>query len=497
VGACALLVTLCLPQHSAAQFNGYYSPQTVQATLASNQHCTNAFQAYVTGSVPGFDNLGQTQHYVTVSGITGAQYLQVEIDGIDASGQSSRISDILDLAGTYSQSYRTGALVGTGYYPKIQVQVYCYPTTATYNMSYSGTSSVPDITFGAYLAARIDKVVFSGADDTLNQFETLQTPFGNSAGTLYATYTTAFTTGGTLAVTCSTAGGSTYTAYTTTLAAATGQQSFVVPAGSCPFATLTYTHGTGGAGGTITAEYVLTAPGEFVSASSVLGTVNQGSPASGANAWPVAVTEDTTHTIVDPGDATNKAVRINCVTGCAGGGGASLTDEGTFTQGTTAFAPVGGFYNSSVTNLASGQGGAVQMTATRHLMADVADPLPAGTNALGTVLPTLGSARCTQATVNFSSTGDNVVIAGVATKVIRVYLMYLVINSGGATTTVTFYDGTPAGTALTGPMTLNAGATINQPEMGDPWFTTSAGNAFVVNQSGTDQVGGWMCYAQN
>ena len=53
-------------------------------------------------------------------------------------------------------------------------------------------------------------------------------------------------------------------------------------------------------------------------------TVTQGLPAGGANAWPVLVTEDSTNTKVRPGDATNKAIRVNCVTGCAGGGGGGV-----------------------------------------------------------------------------------------------------------------------------------------------------------------------------
>lgn len=49
-------------------------------------------------------------------------------------------------------------------------------------------------------------------------------------------------------------------------------------------------------------------------------TVNQGTAAAGSSAWPVTVTEDTTHTKVEPGDATNKAIRVNVVAGGAGDG---------------------------------------------------------------------------------------------------------------------------------------------------------------------------------
>lgn len=48
-------------------------------------------------------------------------------------------------------------------------------------------------------------------------------------------------------------------------------------------------------------------------------TVNQGTAAAGSSAWPVTVTEDSTHTKVEPGDATNKAIRVNIVAGSSSG----------------------------------------------------------------------------------------------------------------------------------------------------------------------------------
>jgi hypothetical protein len=58
---------------------------------------------------------------------------------------------------------------------------------------------------------------------------------------------------------------------------------------------------------------------------------------------------------------------INCQVGCSSSGGSSLTDEGTFTQGTTAFTVMGGIYNTSIANLTSGQAGAAQLTIDRML----------------------------------------------------------------------------------------------------------------------------------
>ena len=60
-------------------------------------------------------------------------------------------------------------------------------------------------------------------------------------------------------------------------------------------------------------------------------------------------------------------LNVNCVVGCSSSGGSSLADEGTFTQGTTSFTVSGGIFNNSITNLTSGQAGAVQLTADRMM----------------------------------------------------------------------------------------------------------------------------------
>lgn len=64
-------------------------------------------------------------------------------------------------------------------------------------------------------------------------------------------------------------------------------------------------------------------------------------------------------------------IRINCTTGCSSSGGSSLADEGTFTQGTTSFTVTGGIFNNSVTNLTTGQAGAVQLTADRMMFTNL------------------------------------------------------------------------------------------------------------------------------
>lgn len=78
-------------------------------------------------------------------------------------------------------------------------------------------------------------------------------------------------------------------------------------------------------------------------------------------------------------------LRVTCANCGGGSGGTAMADAGAFTQGTTGFTPIGGEYNSSPTALTSGQAGAVLLTSTRHMDVSVADPLPAGTNDIGTV----------------------------------------------------------------------------------------------------------------
>ena len=53
--------------------------------------------------------------------------------------------------------------------------------------------------------------------------------------------------------------------------------------------------------------------------------------------------------------------------GGGGGGGTSAVDEAAFTQGTTAYTPIGGVYTTSLTTLTSGQGGVAQLTSDRSL----------------------------------------------------------------------------------------------------------------------------------
>lgn len=101
------------------------------------------------------------------------------------------------------------------------------------------------------------------------------------------------------------------------------------------------------------------------------------------------------------------------------------------------------------------------------------------------------TAALTSAEIDFVATGANTLVAGVGGQTIRVFKLFLVVS---AATNLTFRNGA---TDLTGAMSMAANGTIVLDFDGEPWFVTSAGSAFVLNQSGTAQVSGAIRYRQS
>jgi hypothetical protein len=239
----------------------YTSPQTVDANLATNLACTGSPQTFTTGVTPGFSNLGQTQHYLSVSNVTSANKFQAEIDGIDNQGNVYRISDMLEFPGSLTIA-RQGLVYGSGRFANIRVTVLCSPGgTATFSATYSGTSSTPNLNAGAYLSAQIEKVNFFAASTTGPQSDTFQTPFGNSAGTILFAFASAGVSSPAITVICNVLSGNSQTLINTvplnggTLAV----QPITIPPAVCPTMQIIYA-GAGG-GTTFTAETVFTPPG--------------------------------------------------------------------------------------------------------------------------------------------------------------------------------------------------------------------------------------------
>lgn len=94
------------------------------------------------------------------------------------------------------------------------------------------------------------------------------------------------------------------------------------------------------------------------------------------------------------------------------------------------------------------------------------------------------------AVISFNNTGDNTIVAAIANKGIRVYRLIMVSDSS---TTVIFKNGT---TALTGAIPLYAGGAFVLDVSNEPWFISSVGSAFVINQSGTATITGKLDYHQ-
>jgi hypothetical protein len=256
-----LLAALAIPARAQVS---YTSPQTVDATIASNLPCTGAAQTFATdGSIPAFRNLGQTQHYISAAISGTATAFKAEIDGIDNAGNVFRISDVMEES-TVGIPY---TLTGSGRFPKIQIVVTCSPNTATFTLSYSGTSSTPNSNVGSYLLAQLDKQISSAAAANTNLTSTFQTPFANSAGIIVFQYGAGGPAGSTLQIQCT--GNSTgINSQTFSLATPATNQVFIVSPGVCPNVTTTYTAG-GASATTYGLEYIFFQPGSLATSSAL------------------------------------------------------------------------------------------------------------------------------------------------------------------------------------------------------------------------------------
>jgi len=102
----------------------------------------------------------------------------------------------------------------------------------------------------------------------------------------------------------------------------------------------------------------------------------------------------------------------------------------------------------------------------------------------------LGAERATGAIVSAAAAGDNVLIAGSGSTVVRVYRVLLVF--GGATTAVI----KSGSTALTGTMSFQQGGTMVLDFDDEPWFTGGAGQAIRLTLGSAVQVSGRIWYTQ-
>ncbi len=176
----------------------------------------------------------------------------------------------------------------------------------------------------------------------------------------------------------------------------------------------------------------------------------------------------------------------------------------TVTQATPANLQVSASINGSSNTVAAAQSGSWTNTVTQgtnsSLRASVdidgssnTVVIGGGTANVGKILfqnPT--TATLSSAVINTSSTGDSVIVSTVSSQTVRVYRMFFVVS---AATTLSFKSG--GATSLTGVMTFTAGGSFAIDFSGEPWFITTSGQAFIINQTGTAQISGVCYYTQS
>lgn len=90
--------------------------------------------------------------------------------------------------------------------------------------------------------------------------------------------------------------------------------------------------------------------------------------------------------------------------------------------------------------------------------------------------------------INFSSSGDNTIIAADTANRIIIHRIWLVV---GGSVNLTFKDNLPSPAAI--PMSANGGITFDA--TGEPWFITDVNTAFIINSNAAVQVSGCAYYS--
>ncbi len=146
----------------------------------------------------------------------------------------------------------------------------------------------------------------------------------------------------------------------------------------------------------------------------------------------------------------------------AGSGGTAITDEGTFTEGTTSFTPIGGYYKTSPTALTTGEGGAVSLTSARAMFIDL--------HSVGGTAVTLGQAVAASSIPVVLPSGTNVPVTGTLTAVTSI------------TNPVTVVGDAASGSAVAGNPVLTGGSDGTDART---FLTSSTGQLHVVADTGS------------
>lgn len=100
----------------------------------------------------------------------------------------------------------------------------------------------------------------------------------------------------------------------------------------------------------------------------------------------------------------------------------------------------------------------------------------------------------TESAINFAGAGDNTIVPAIAGQGVYVFKYFLVV---GAAVNLQFWDGPSAsGTALTGSIPLATNEAMVFTFDTRPWYSTTVGNAFVINANNGTQVSGRVYFLQ-
>ncbi len=108
-------------------------------------------------------------------------------------------------------------------------------------------------------------------------------------------------------------------------------------------------------------------------------------------------------------------------------------------------------------------------------------------------VPNLGGGFLSSAKIDHAASGENAVIAGVASQTIRIHKMFF--KCDGAVSV--FFKDAAGGNALTGTMIVAAGESCVLDLDGEPWFETAAAGAFIINLSAAVGIRGRIYYKQS
>lgn len=184
---------------------------------------------------------------------------------------------------------------------------------------------------------------------------------------------------------------------------------------------------------------------------------------------------------------------------------ATITEDN-FAQNVRAFLAgknAAGNFNNLIADADNSANAAIKL-ATIPARANAADPawtegnqVPASTDLAGfqrakVKFNTPTTAALSSASINAAASGNNTLVAAVAAQTVRVFRLFLVV---AGTVDIIFRDG--AATGFTGTMSFSKNGSMTIDFDGEPWFVTTAGNAFILNLSAAVQVSGRVYYTQS